>query len=348
MMNRSNGGDRVRLGFVGAGGFGSYTADLISQIPEIELAGVADPNMEAAERLASRHNVPAWSSYEELIAECDCDAVSVITPHNTHRDIVVAATQAGRHVFCEKTMAMNVAECHEMVDSADAAGVKLMVGHKRRFRPPYAEMKRLLETGDFGRPVAINVAGYFGRRMEGFWKSLTACGGLLYWAGVHDVDTVRNLMGEVKSVYATTGPKLRPDLSDQEESISVTMNFESGAIGSLQVSTFYPMATYRTSFSFQIVCERGGIAYDPRQVAVVSQLEGKPVQTTFFEGYGAESAFLHEWSNFAGWVLHDEPPVLTGNDGLRCVEIMQAAYISADTGSPVQLPLATNDRRPHG
>ncbi len=339
---------RVRLGLVGTGGFGSYTADIIAQIPEIQLVGVADPNTESASLVAERYDIPSWSSHEELIAECDCDAVAVVTPHNTHRDIAVAAARAGRHVFCEKTMAINAAECHEMIDAATAAGVKLMVGHKRRFRPAWAEMKRLLESGEFGKPVAVNIAGYFGRRIDRFYKSREASGGLLYWAGVHDVDTIRHLMGEVNSVYATIGPKLHPEIDDLEESISVTLNFASGAIGSLQVSTYYPMATYRTGFSYQIVCERGGIAYDPRQVAVVSQLEGEPAQTSFFEGYDATSAFLHEWSNFAAWILRDEPPVLTGEDGLRCVEILQAAYISADRGSPVKLPLDTDDRRPYG
>jgi predicted dehydrogenase len=96
----SSGSGRVRVGLVGAGGFGSYTADIIAQIRELQLAGVA-----------------------------------VVTPHNTHRDIAVAAARAGRHVFCEKAMAINAAECHEMIDAAASAGVKLMVGHKRRFRP---------------------------------------------------------------------------------------------------------------------------------------------------------------------------------------------------------------------
>jgi|GEM_PF-2048404 len=209
-------------------------------------------------------------------------------------------------------------------------------------------MKRLLEFGGFGHPIAVNVVGFFGRRIDRFYKSREASGGLLYWAGVHDVDTLRHLMGEVDSVYSTIGPKLHPEVDDLEESISVTLNFASGAIGSLQVSTYYPMATYRTGFSYQIVCERGGIAYDPRQIAVVSQIEGESAQTSFFEGYDATPAFLHEWSNFAAWSLRDEPPVLTGEDGLRCVEILQAASISAETRAVVRLPLQTDDRRPYG
>ena len=153
-------------------------------------------------------------------------------------------------------------------------------------------------------------------------------------------------MGEVSRVHAVTGPKLASSVTDYEDSIAVSLNFASGAIGSVQVSTFYPMATYRTSFDYEIVCEHGGIAYDSRRVAIHHQLHEQPMQTTYFEGYGHDVAYDLEWSSFAAWLLRDEPPVLTAEDGLRCIEIMQAAYISVATGAPVDLPLATDDTRP--
>jgi len=339
-------GQKVRVGLIGAGGFGRYTAHIVARQAELELAGVADIDARAAHALGQAHAVPWWDDPVKLLADCACDAVAVVTPHNTHHNLVLAAARHGRHIFCEKTMAMNVAECHAMIDAAAAHGVKLMVGHKRRFRPPYAEMKRLLLTGAFGRPLAINVAGFFGRRIQGFWKDRAACGGLLYWAGVHDVDTLRHLLGEVAEVYAVIGPKLHPEVSDQEDSIVVHLRFANGAVGTLQVSTHFPMATYRTGFGYQIVCERGGIGYDPRQVAVTAQLQGQPPEVVFFEGHNADAAYDVEWSSFAAWILRAEPPVLTGVDGLRCVEILQAAYIAADTGAPVRLPLARDERRP--
>ena len=246
-------------------------------------------------------------------------------------------------------MAINVAECHEMIGAAQANGVRLMVGHKRRFRPAYWKIKQLLDSGDFGAPMAINVAGYFERdlsTMAGWWASQTACGGLIYWAGVHDVDTVRFLMGEVAEVYAITASKRFRERTDYEDWIAITLRFASGAVGSLQVSPYYPMATYRTAFGYQIVCEHGGIAYDPRQIAVHYQLPDQPMHTVTFPDYGHDVAFDKEFANFAAWILRDEPPVLTGEDGLRCVEILQAAYISVATGEPVKLPLEPGDRRP--
>ncbi len=338
---------RVRIGLVGAGNFGGEIARIVAGRPELELVGVADVNPDAARARAEAYGVPWWSDHRALLAECECDAVAVATPHSTHRDIVVDAAEAKRHVFCEKTMAVHVADCHEMIEATDRNGVKLMVGHKRRFRSAHAEIKRLLDGGEFGRPLAINVHGYFGRQIQGFWSKKELNGGLLYWAGTHDVDTIRYYLGEVDEVAAMVGPKVFPDVTDYDDAIAVNLKFRSGAVGSIQVTTFFPMATYRTSFAYAISCEHGGIAYDPRQVAVHYGTHDGPMQTTFFEGYGFDEAFATEWDSFAAWVLRDEPPVLTGEDGLRAVEIMQAAYISADQGGrPVSLPLDRDERRP--
>lgn len=339
----------VRVGLIGAGNFGGEVARIVARRPELALVGVADVNANAARNRGDMYGVPSWGDHGDLLAECDCDAVAVATPHNTHRDIVVDAAAAGRHIFCEKTMAITVAECHDMIEAADRHGVKLMIGHKRRFRGAHAEIKRLLDTGEFGRPLSINVHGYFGRRIHGFWSRRAANGGLLYWAGTHDVDTIRHYLGEVDTVSAMTGPKLFPDVTDYDDAIAVNLQFRIGAVGSIQVTTAFPMATYRTSFSYQIACEHGGIAYDPRQVAVHYATHDGPMQTTFFEGYGFEEAFDTEWDSFAAWVLREEPPVLTGEDGLRAVEIMQAAYISVDEGGrPISLPLDRHERRPFG
>ena len=102
---------RVRVGLIGAGNFGGEVAKIVVRRPELELVGVADVNPDAARNRGDMYSVTWWTDYRDLLAECDCDAVAVATPHNTHRDIVVDAAAAGRHVFCEKTMAITVAEC---------------------------------------------------------------------------------------------------------------------------------------------------------------------------------------------------------------------------------------------
>jgi len=114
----------------------------------------------------------------------------------------------------------------------------------------------------------------------------------------------------------------------------------------LEVCPFFPLSSYFRAFSYHFVCERGGIWYDAARLTVEHRVgEGATVVKTF-DDFGYDVAFPAELGSFAAWVLHDTPPVLTAEDGLRCVEIMQAAYISAAQGREVHLPLDRDERGP--
>jgi myo-inositol 2-dehydrogenase/D-chiro-inositol 1-dehydrogenase len=167
----------------------------------------------------------------------------------------------------------------------------------------------------------------------------------MFWAGVHDIDTLRFLCGEVDSVYAVAGPKTHTN-ADYSDSVSAILQFGSGAICSFQVSPYYPLRQYRTSFGFEIVCERGGMSYDPRTITVAYQERGGERQAVQFADYGFETAYLQEFQSFLSWILRDEPPLLTGEDGLRCVEILQAIELSMARGCVVHLPLPVDERGP--
>jgi predicted dehydrogenase len=170
-------------------------------------------------------------------------------------------------------------------------------------------------------------------------------GGLMFWAGVHDVVTLRFLCGEVASVYAVAGPKTHT-ATDYHDSISAILEFRSGAVGSFQISPYYPLRQYRTSFSFEIVCERGGMSYDPRRIAVAYQATGAECHEVVFDDYGFDIAYRKEFQSFLSWILRDEPPLLRGEDGLRCVEILQAIELSIARKSRVMLPLSVDERGP--
>jgi predicted dehydrogenase len=333
----------LTVALIGCGSFGWELARLIGQRSDYRIVGVCDRDPARARRLGATLGVPHWTSHQALLADCDCAAVTVQTPHNTHRDIAVAAAAAKRHIFCEKTMATTVADGYDMIEAAEANGVKLMVGHKRRLRPAYAKLRAILDSGVLGRPVAVNVAGYFGRRLDGWWTSKEACGGLQYWAGTHDFDTLRYLFGDFERVYALQGPKVDPT-TDYADALSATFRFESGMLGSLQVSPLYPILEYRGSFSFQVVCQKGGLRYDPERIAVEYQVgDGERVRFSWPD-YGHEVAFQHELGSFRDWVVDGTPPILTGWDGLRVVEILQAISLSIKRGEVVRLPLPRDER----
>jgi predicted dehydrogenase len=335
----------VSLALVGCGSFALDVEATLRGLPEARVAAVCDVDARAAEPFGRRLGVPWFTDFDQLLSRSEAQAVVIMTPHATHRDLTVAAARAGRHVFCEKAMAVDVAQCHEMVQAAEANRVKLMVGHKRRLRPAFATMGEVLRSGELGAVQVLTVTGYHDRQLAGWWTQRSEVGGLLFWAGVHDVDTLRFLCGEVASVYALAGPKTH-DGTDYTDSVSAVLRFRSGAVGSIQVSPYYPLREYRTSFGFEIVCEHGGMSYDPRTIGVVYQATGGERHEVRFPDYGFETAFHQEFASFLGWILRDEPPLLTGLDGLRCVEILQAIELSMARGSVICLPLAPDERGP--
>jgi predicted dehydrogenase len=166
---------------------------------------------------------------------------------------------------------------------------------------------------------------------------------------VHDIDTIRFvLQDEVRDVHAVVGPKT-DQYTEYEDSIALTLRFERGAIATLQVAPHDPLRDFYESFGFAVLCEGGGIRYNPEIPAVEYasrsglQPGDRTVEPFPNRRQDLDSAYHREFTNFAQVVRGTQPPLLTAEDGLRTVEIMQAAYQSVTTGSTVRLQRATLD-----
>ncbi len=335
----------LRLAIAGCGSFGTQMAELIASLPQYEIAAACDPDFDRASALAATHGGTPFDDYARCLAQSGADAVALMTPNHLHHSQALAAAAAGRHIFCEKPMAMNVTQCHEMIEAADRARVKLMVGHKRRLRPQYAKMAEFVRSGRFGRVLAVNINGFYRREAPGWWRTRATGGGLLRYSGVHDIDFMRHICGDAASVFARTPVKMNHH-TDFEDQISVLIHFETGPVGTLEVCPASPLLTFRQSFGVHIALERGGVLYDPVTMTVRAQGWNEPEEAFSFDNEaGFRHAFTTEFTSFAHWVLDDAEPVLTGWDGLRCVEIMEAAELSAYSGRQVELPLPRRQAR---
>jgi myo-inositol 2-dehydrogenase/D-chiro-inositol 1-dehydrogenase/scyllo-inositol 2-dehydrogenase (NAD+) len=338
----------LKVDIIGAGRFSHTLAHYIRDLDEMTIGSVHSRSFDAARQFAAKYGAVPYERLEVMLRESDSQAVLIITPHDTHRNIAIAAAEAGRHIFCEKAMARTVEECHDMIEAADRNNVKLMVAHKRRLRPQYAYIKQVLDTQELGQPMVGNVLGFHWPLYHGkprWWEHLEKVGGLLHKTGVHDIDNLRFFFGEVDSVYAAEGPKKNAE-TDYADSLSILLHFESGMIVSMEICPYFPLLSYHRAFSYQFACERGGLRYDPARLTVEHQVGEEPRTVRTFDDFGYDIAFPAELRSFTAWVLHDEPPLLTAEDGLRAVEIMQAAYISAAEGKLVRLPLDRFERRP--
>lgn len=335
----------VRVALIGYGWFAELLAESIFRhVVELELVAVCDLREERRLEASRRLGVPAYETVGELLHQSACEAVVVLTPHDTHRSVVEQAVAAGRHVFCEKAMAVTTGDCIAMIRAAGKAGVHLLVGHMQKLLPPYARMLELVRSGRYGRPIAVNVFGFHWCPVfEGWWRTRDGCGGLVYWTGVHDLDTMRAVMGcEVEEVYALAGPPLA-GYTEYENVIAVSLRYESGAIGGLQVCELDPLRRFEDSFAMSIVCEEGALRYVPERMVVehAGRLDLSPgaMATDSFPLFedGLNEAYRTEFTHFGRVVRGVEEPILPATDGLRCVEVMEAIYRSAKTGQVVRV-----------
>jgi UDP-N-acetylglucosamine 3-dehydrogenase len=292
--------------------------------------------------------VDEFSNHEDLLAKAEIDAVALTGPNFTHPPITIAAAQKGKHVFCEKTMATNVPDCWKMVRACDAAKVKLMVGHKRRLRPAWARMIQLREQ--VGQVVAMSIVGYFDARpddFKGWWTREADSGGVLTLSGVHELDWMRALCGDVEAVSAVAGPQVDPRY-DFSDSIHVMLRFKSGAVGFLGVSLSYPLRRYRQVYGAEVTCGKGGMrlvtSFHEADLYWRSLRDSEERHEHFEEPggdpVGAKEALGKETSDFVRWIVQGTEPCLTWREGLRCVEVIEAARRSSkQSGSWISLPL---------
>jgi len=335
---------KLRVGLIGTGSFGPCFAPYVNEVAE--LVAVCDPNPAGLANFAKQTELTLseFDHHEKLLDSADVDAVVIASPNFTHKEIAVAAAQQGKHVFCEKAMATSVPDCWEMVRACEEANVRLMVGHKRRLRPPWARVIELREK--LGDALAITSCGYFDARpypfAESWWRYRDKSGGTLMVSGVHVVDWMRAMCGDVATVRALAAPQIDPRY-DFPDTLHASLQFKSGAIASLTVSFGYPPLKFRESGGPQVVYQNGGVRFVPHMEYLDLYWQHHDDEEPHFERFddlGVDHAFRQEFGDFVRWIADGTEPCLTWREGLRCVEVMEAAHRSVDEGgSIIKLPL---------
>lgn len=333
----------LRLALVGFGWFAELLVTRVfGQLHEVIVVAVVDPSPERRAR-ARELGIVAAESVKELPS--DCDAVAVLTPHSSHRAIVEDAAALGLHVFCEKAFAVTSVDCLAMIEACRMAGVVLAVGHMQKLFPTHSRAIDLVRSGRYGEVVAVQVSGWhWCPVMPGWWRSIADCGGLLYWTGIHDLDTMRAVaQSEVTTAYAVTG-RATDDYTEYEDSIAATLVFENGVIGTVQVAEHDPLRTFEESFQISILLRDGSIRIDPAEGTVTHAARhglepGEPVVERLgsFESL-EEQAYLREFREFAADVREGRLSA-TAIDGLRTVETLEAIYDSVSCGEVVTVEL---------
>ena len=334
---------RVRVGCLGLGRMGSiYTRHLTGRVPEAELVAVADPAPGLAQRTAAEVGVPRWyEDYRELLAAPEIDAVVIATPASTHAEVIEAAADSGRAIFCEKPLALTLEECDRAVRAVDRARGLFQIGYNRRFDAAYTEAKRLIDEGAIGRPVTFKSTSRDPMMPRLEYARPDVSGGLIVDMAIHDLDIGRWLMrSEVTRVSTEGGTLVFEQLNtvgDFDNAV-INLKFASGALGNVEVSR---NALYGYDIRTEVLGSEGGVMIGTLQQTPVLLLTRQgarhDVMRYIMERFG--DAYLAEVRHFVRAVRGEEKPGPTVYDGRAGVEVALAATLSYREGRPVSLPL---------
>ena len=244
----------IKIGVIGCGKIAQvrhipeYAAN-----PHVEIAGFYDLNRERAEELAEKYGAAAYASYEELLADGEIDAVSVCVANNAHAEISIAALKAGKHVLCEKPMAVMLEECEEMVAAAKEAGKYLMIGQNQRLAKAHVKARELIAEGVIGKVLTFRtIFGHGGPetwsvdpgKSVWFFDKSKAAMGAMADLGIHKTDLIQYILGEkiVETQAVLTTLDKRDDsgeLIGVDDNAVCIYKMESGAIGTMTASWTY-------------------------------------------------------------------------------------------------------------
>ena len=329
----------LRVGLIGCGGMGRRLAQELAAVPEARLVAVCDVVPDAAAAAGAALAVPWDADHRRLLARPDVDAVLVATPNGGHTPVVLTAAAAGKHVFCEKPLALTVAECDAAIAAAERHGVRLLVGHVLHLMPQFRRVLDLFGAGPLGRPLSAQVvhAGWFSDPQARYRLRRATAGGLLFDITIHELDFLLRLFGPVETVYAVTANRLHPEL-DYEDDAHLLLRFRSGAAAQVLGS----LASRLGASSGLIAGERGTLRYEeaspPRRGGAITYRlveEGAPPVTETLAYDHGGGAYALELRAFTDWVLHGTAPPMSAAEGRAAVGVVEAAYRSAATGAPV-------------
>ena len=323
----------VRIGVIGTGGMGGGHCNSLPNVENCEFVGVADIRLEAAQAVAERHRVRAFQDPRELLEIVD--AVIVATPPMMHREVVVAAAEAGVHAFSEKPLSLTLSDADAMIDAARAAGTHLMVGQVLRFYPVHRLGKRLIDDGEIGDVVYIETdySGAYNAARERPSTWYGSVGGLLE-NGIHKSDLINWFGGEALTVAAEVGSFSGNE--DWEDYTLSLIRYDTQAVGILRWGGF--MGARGTNDTI-IDGSKGSLRLDMGADIAYLKKIGESDWTPITPDREAPHGVIGELTHFVDCILEGKTPLVDGVAGRHAVEVVLATYRSARERSKVILPI---------
>jgi myo-inositol 2-dehydrogenase / D-chiro-inositol 1-dehydrogenase len=332
--------DSLNIGIIGAGRIGKvHAATVAYRTPGARLLAVADVNPAAAQELADKHCVPlVTGDYREVLANPEIQAVFICSGTDTHAQFTEEAARAGKHVFCEKPIALDLGQIDRTLSAVEEAGVKLQVGFNRRFDANFARVRQAIECGEIGQPALLHIISRDpGPPPISYVK---VSGGMFLDMTIHDFDMARFLIGsDVEEVYTQAAVTVDPAIGEagDVDTAVIMLKFANGVIGTIDNCR---RAAYGYDQRVEVLGSRGSIATSNNYPNAAVLSDGASVHRdlplNFFMDRYTES-FGAEVIAFVDAVLHDRPVPVGGRDARVPVVMGLAAKKSYLAGRPVKL-----------
>ena len=341
----------VKLAVVGAGLIGSRHVRLVHRRPECSLVGICDPDP-GRRPVAEEFDVPFYRDLSALLEEQQPEGAIVATPNGTHLAVAEVCAGKGVALLIEKPIADTLPAARRIVEVAAAAGCRVLVGHHRRHNPLIGEARSLVQGGALGRLIAASMMWTLLKPTEYFqvgWRSRRPQGGPILINLIHELDILRYLCGEIRQVYAQSASQARG--LEVEDTLSITLSFDSGALGSIIASDATPSPwSYEISSGenpyyfhtsqncYHFLGSEGALAFprmelwrygDPARAGWQH-----PLTKTCREVKPADPLVL-QLNHFCRVVRGREPPLVDGADGARTLAVALAVQESIDRQAPV-------------
>jgi len=312
---------KLGVAVIGTGFWGRNHARVFKELEETELLAVCDINAERAKNVAKQFGVRAYTSMGKLLKNKDIEAVSNCVWSLNLAKETLKALKAGKHVLVEKPMATNVKQAEKLLETAEEEGLHLSVGFLMRFIPGIQHMKNAIEDKTIGNLVCATA------KRVSEWPERIGDVGVVKDIAIHDIDITRYLFGEEPiAVYAKTGSMKHKKFEDYAQ---IMLTFEGGKSAFIESNWLTP---YKTR-TLVVTGSKAIMKLD----YITQELTIEDAKKTIQPRYPWQEPLKLELQHFANCILKKEKPLITGTDGLKALQIAEAALKSSATGRAVKL-----------
>ncbi|WP_211748739.1 Gfo/Idh/MocA family oxidoreductase [Paenibacillus sp. Marseille-Q4541] len=320
----------LRYGIIGCGIIAEVHASEMVKVPEAQLIAVCDSNPDQAARFSSQYGAAAYSDLDTFLARADLEAVCICTPSGLHVEQVIQAAKAGKHILCEKPMAIEMAGLSRMIEACREAGVQLATIFPRRMSPQAKYAKQLIEQGTLGRLSLCSAYVKIYRSQDYYdsagWRGTWEMdgGGAMMNQGIHTVDMLQWLAGSVVSLQGKARNVLR---NIEVEDTAITMlEYESGAMGVLEITT---TAFKGKGQRIEIYGEKGSLIIEEDDI-VQLEVEGQQIQLPVFPPFQViPDGHREQIRDLCYAVREQREPIVSGKEGKHSLEIILGTYASS-------------------